>query len=45
MNGQKTISAETSIEMGLRRHTDLIIANLTPFHGVSADPDTVFELG
>ena len=29
----------------LMRRADLIIANLTPFRGVSADPGTVFELG
>jgi len=31
-------------EMHLRR-CDALIANLTPFRGVSADPGTVFELG
>jgi nucleoside 2-deoxyribosyltransferase len=31
--------------LALMRRADLIIANLTPFRGVSADPGTVFELG
>jgi nucleoside 2-deoxyribosyltransferase len=31
--------------LALMRQADLIIANLTPFRGVSADPGTVFELG
>lgn len=29
----------------LMRRADVVIANLTPFRGVSADPGTVFELG
>jgi len=29
----------------LIRESDLLIANLTPFRGISADPGTVFELG
>src|SRR5271154_3334226 len=29
----------------LMRKADLIIANLSPFRGVSADPGTAFELG
>jgi nucleoside 2-deoxyribosyltransferase len=31
--------------LALMRQADLIIANLTPFRGISADPGTVFELG
>jgi nucleoside 2-deoxyribosyltransferase len=31
--------------LALMRRADLIIANLTPFRGISADPGTVFELG
>ncbi|MEP9378972.1 nucleoside 2-deoxyribosyltransferase [Aquabacter sp. CN5-332] len=34
---------EKNVEM--MRASDAIIANLTPFRGVSADPGTVFELG
>lgn len=29
----------------LMRQSDIIIANLTPFRGISADPGTVYELG
>lgn len=31
--------------LGLMQGCDLIIANLTPFRGVGADPGTAFELG
>ena len=31
--------------LALMRRADIIVANLTPFRGVSADPGTVFELG
>ncbi|WP_158818300.1 nucleoside 2-deoxyribosyltransferase [Methylocapsa sp. S129] len=31
--------------LALMRRADIVIANLTPFRGVSADPGTVFELG
>ena len=29
----------------LMRQSDIVIANLTPFRGISADPGTVYELG
>ncbi|WP_238122655.1 MULTISPECIES: nucleoside 2-deoxyribosyltransferase [unclassified Xanthobacter] len=31
--------------IGLMRAADAVVANLTPFRGVSADPGTAFELG
>jgi nucleoside 2-deoxyribosyltransferase len=31
--------------LALMRRADLVVANLTPFRGISADPGTVFELG
>lgn len=29
----------------LMRESDIVVANLTPFRGISADPGTVYELG
>lgn len=46
--GAKRKPTSTNIferNLALMQRADLIVANLTPFRGVSADPGTVFELG
>ena len=43
--GAPTALAIFERNLGLMRQADVIIANLTPYRGVSADPGTVFELG
>ena len=37
--------AISRVNEGMMREADLIVANLTPFRGISADVGTVFELG
>lgn len=37
--------AISEVDEGLMNRADAVIANLTPFRGVSADPGTAFELG
>jgi nucleoside 2-deoxyribosyltransferase len=43
--GKPTAVSIFARNLTLMRRADLIIANLTPFRGISADPGTVFELG
>lgn len=43
--GKPTSERIFTRNLALMRRADLIVANLTPFRGVSADPGTVFELG
>jgi nucleoside 2-deoxyribosyltransferase len=43
--GKPTSERIFSRNLALMRRADFIVANLTPFRGVSADPGTVFELG
>jgi nucleoside 2-deoxyribosyltransferase len=43
--GKPTAISIFARNLALMRRADLIIANLSPFRGVSADPGTVFELG
>jgi nucleoside 2-deoxyribosyltransferase len=43
--GKPTSGSIFMRNLALMRRADLVIANLTPFRGVSADPGTVFELG
>ena len=43
--GKPTSVSIFARNLALMRRADLIIANLTPFRGISADPGTVFELG
>jgi nucleoside 2-deoxyribosyltransferase len=38
-------AAISGVNESMMRNADLIIANLTPFRGISADVGTVFELG
>jgi len=44
-NDQETGFRISSINENLIRQCDIVVANLTPFRGVSADPGTVYELG
>jgi nucleoside 2-deoxyribosyltransferase len=44
-SGKPTSGGIFQRNLALMRQADLVIANLTPFRGVSADPGTVFELG
>lgn len=44
-SGKPTSTAIFGRNHALMRRADIIVANLTPFRGVSADPGTVFELG
>jgi nucleoside 2-deoxyribosyltransferase len=43
--GRPTANKIFARNLALMRRADLIVANLTPFRGISADPGTVFELG
>jgi nucleoside 2-deoxyribosyltransferase len=46
--GEQTVETATAIFrscLAMINEADLVIANLTPFRGASADPGTVFELG
>jgi nucleoside 2-deoxyribosyltransferase len=43
--GTRASSAIFAANLALMRSADLVIANLTPFRGPSADPGTVFEIG
>lgn len=45
LNGRAAALAIYRANIRLIESCDLLIANLTPFRGVSADPGTVFELG
>jgi nucleoside 2-deoxyribosyltransferase len=43
--GAPTAASIFERNLALMRRADCVVANLTPFRGVSADPGTVFELG
>jgi nucleoside 2-deoxyribosyltransferase len=45
LSGRDAALAIYQANIALIESCDLLIANLTPFRGVSADPGTVFELG
>lgn len=52
LDGEPTLTAETgtaraifAANLALMRDADALLANLTPFRGISADPGTAFEVG